>query len=117
MLDTLAEQEINAAMSRLGSGLTVDTVPDHQTQADFDRRVLGRMMLIDNIYDFYQGFAFFQIVETRGGNNAGQRATYLGIDVADYNLIDARFVNADSASFFVDTDKTSIWDELPEVFY
>lgn len=116
ILAQLAEQEIQAAVSRAERGLTIDTVPNHQTQAEFDRRVLGRLMLIDNIYTFQNAAPFFLAVKNRGGNNNGQRANYLGITVADYNLIDARFTNAESASFFVSTDKNSIWDELPDVF-
>jgi len=116
ILASLAEQEIQAALSRMESGLTIDVVPDHQAQPEFDRKVLGRLMLLDNIYSFYNAYPFFQTVENRGGNNNGQRSTYLGIDVVDYNLIDARFTNADSASFFVNTDNDSVWNKLPESF-
>ena len=51
----------------------------NDTQADFDRRALGRNMMISDIDEFHATQSFFQAVAVRGGNNANARAAYLGV--------------------------------------
>jgi len=93
-----------------------DKVPEHQTQADFDRRVLGRIMLIDDAHAIYAAYPMFQAVEGRGGANANQRASYLGISSSEYGLIAVRFNNVPGVAWFLEDEKNQIWNELPEVF-
>lgn len=114
--DDLANIEIQQAINNTTVGLNPDKVPDHQTQPDFDRRVLGRMMLIINSHVFYAAYPMFQAVELRGGANANQRAVYLGITTVDYNLIASRFNNVSGVAWFLNDEKNQIWDKLPEDF-
>lgn len=116
ILNHLANQEIQAAIARAEQGLSVDAIPDHQTQAEFDRRVLGRMMLIGDAHTFHNAYSFLQAVELRGGANANQRASYLSVSTADYNLIDTRFGNVNGVAWFLADEKNQIWSELPEAF-
>jgi len=111
ILNQLAEQEIQAALSRIESGLPVN-VPDHQAQADFDRRVLGRMMLLDS-YPFYQGYTLYQRVRGEG-NTTAQRATYLGITNDQWLEIETRFSTIEA--WDIELEKVQQWVELPESF-
>ena len=115
--DNQANQEITDAIQQAYMGFNPDKVPsDYQTQADFDRRVLGRMMMVEDAHAVRAAYQMFQAMELRGGANANQRASYLGVDVADYNLIDDRFSNVNGVSWFLDDEKNQIWTELPEGF-
>lgn len=86
------------------------------TQADFDRRALGRAMLLTDTDDFYFYLPLFKAMELRGGANANQRAAYLGIDRAIYDQIAARFNDVEGIAFFLDNYKSQIWDEIPPGF-
>lgn len=94
-----------------------DKVPAwNDTQAEYDRRSLGRAMLIDDVDDFYAYLPLFKAMESRGGANAGQRASYLGVLSTDYNLMANRFGDVEGVAFFLDDRKGQIWDELPPEF-
>ncbi len=108
--------EVEAAISRAYDEINPDIVPAYQTQAEFDRRVLGRMMLITNANVFYAAYPMFQSMQSRGGANANQRAVYLGITLSDYKLIETRFNNVNGVAFFLTDQKNQIFDELPEIF-
>ena len=121
--DYLAEQEIITALNQAeGLYLNPDKVPpDHQPgateeeqQANFDRRVLTRVMLLIDAHAVYAAYPMFQAMELRGGANANQRATYLGIDIAIYNQIDDRFSNVNGVGWFLADEKNQVWSELPE---
>lgn len=115
--DILASQEIQAALSRADRGLNPDKVPsDQQTQPEFDRRVLGRMMLIDSAHIFHNAYVMFLTVNARGGNNANQISTYLGISTANYNRIAERFDSVNLSADFLADERLQIWDELPDEF-
>lgn len=113
---TLAEVEAQEAVALAGAGNNPAKIPDHQTQGEFDRRVLGQIMLIDDAHTVLAAYPMFQAMELRGGANANQRAVYLGIDNATYDLIDTRFSNVNGVVWFLADEKSQIWDELPEVF-
>ncbi len=68
----------------------------NNTQADYDRRSLGRAMTILDVDDFISYLALFQAMESRSGANAGQRAATLGVSTANYNQMDSRFSNTDA---------------------
>lgn len=117
ILDQLADKEIMDAVKKAELGLNPDKVSDHQTQAEFDRRVLGNIMTILDAHTVYAAYPFFQAVESRGGANAGQRATYLGIDSGTYSLIATRFNDVSGIAFFLNDAKSQVWDGLPEGYY
>jgi len=114
--DSLYERELQGAISQAERGLNPDRVPDHQAQIEFDRRLLGRLMLILDAHTFYAALPFFQAVEGRGGANANQRAAYLGTDRPTYDLIADRFGDVQGIAFFLDNAKGQVWDELPAGF-
>ena len=115
--DQRALEEVMEAISLAWDRQNPDRIPDHQTQAEFDRRVLGQMMLVDDAHAVLAAYPMFQAVELRGGANANQRADYLGMDVATYNLIDDRFSNVNGVAWFLTDEKNQLWDELPEGYY
>ena len=110
------DTEIADALSSAKNDTNPDRVPVYQTQAEFDRRLLGELMLVTNVHTFHTALPFFQAVEGRGGANAGQRATYLGVTTGNYNLIAARFGDDQGVAFFLDNVKGQIWDIIPEEF-
>ncbi len=117
VLDLLARREIREAISQAENGNNPDKVPNHQTQAEFDRRLLGELMTVLDAHTFYAALPFFQAVESRGGANANQRASYLGIDRPTYDLIANRFGDVQGVAFFLDNAKGQVWEELPDGYY
>ena len=116
VLDEMARREVGYGIGLTSAEISPDITVEHQDQADYDRRVLGRMMMVVNINYFLAAYAFFQAVELRGGANAIQRAAYLGITATEYGEIDDRFSNVSGVAWFVEDEKNMIWQELPEVF-
>lgn len=114
--EQLAEQEVNDAVAQAELGNNPDKVAEHQPQADFDRRVLGRMMLFTDVHTFYAAYPMFQAVESRGGANKNQRASYLGISTSQYDLIANRFNNVSGVAWFLNDEKNQVWSELPSEF-
>ena len=91
-----------------------DKVSIYSTQADFDRRLLGLVMTIENAAVFIVSIPFFQAMEIRGGANANQRAAYLGVTSGDYTLVDSRFGDVQGVQFFLDDEKNNVWPDVPE---
>ena len=114
VLDEMEQREVSYGVSLTNQGVSPDITVEHQPQADYDRRVLGRLMIESNIHYFLAGYSFFQAVELRGGANANQRAVYLGITSVEYSEIDSRFSNVNGVAWFVQDEKDMIWPELPE---
>jgi hypothetical protein len=112
----LASDEIREAIDEAIVGNNPDKVSEYQPQSDFDRRVLGQAMLLADAHTVHAVYPMFQAVESRGGANAGQRATYLGLARAHYDLIAARFNNVNGVAWFLNDEKNQIWLELPEGF-
>lgn len=82
------------------------------TQADYDRLSLGRAMVITDVDDFYAYLPLFKAMESRGGANANQRASYLGVSTANYNLMADRFGDVEGIAFFLDNANGQIWDDV-----
>lgn len=110
----LAEEEVNTAIDELYKGNSPDKVAEEQSQADFDRRVLGRIMGIADAHLVLLAYPFFLAVQTRGGANNSQRATYLGVPSDEYNLVDSRFSNVNGISWFLTDEKNQIWNKVLE---
>jgi hypothetical protein len=88
----------------------------NDTQADYDRRSLGRAMLIRDVESFYEYLPLWLAMEGRSGSNAVQRSATLGIDKAIYDLMADRFGDVQGIAFFLDNAKGQIWEELPAGF-
>ena len=110
----LADNEIAEAIGGTEQGVNPEKVPDHQSQADYDRRVLGYMMTVEDAHSFLVAYPMFQAMEIRGGANAGQRATYLGVNGTEYGELDDRFGNVNGVSWFLADEKEQIWDSVPD---
>ena len=106
----LADAEITEQVSAAERWENPDKVAEHQSQADFDRRLLGRLMTFLDAHVVLAGLPFFQAMELRAGANAGQRATYLGVTTDDYTLVDNRFGDVQGIQFFLDDDKSQVWN-------
>jgi len=109
-----ADQEIGEAMEKANREENPDKVAEYQPQADFDRRVLGRCTMLRDVHQFYATLPMWTAMEGRGGSNANQRASYLGITRELYDPMDDRYGEVQGIAFFLDNDST--WPELPEEF-
>jgi hypothetical protein len=105
-----ADAEIGEQLAVAEQWINPDKVAVYQSQSDFDRRLLGRLMTQVDVHTFSAGLPFFQAVEGRGGANANQRATYLGVTSGDYTLVDNRFGDSQGAQSFIADEKNNVWE-------
>ena len=109
-----ADREISEQLGVAERWINPDKVPVYQSQADFDRRLLGRLMTQWDVHTFSAGLPFFQAMELRGGANAGQRAAYLGVTTGEYTEVDNRFGDSQGVQFFIDDEKNNVWNSVRE---
>ena len=102
-----------ASLADIETGSGADIVAEYQSQADYDRRALGKAMIGTDIDEFHQVLPLYLAMTARGGNNAGQRAAYLGVPTAQYNSMAVRFNDDQGAASFIDDAKGQVWDEIP----
>jgi hypothetical protein len=88
----------------------------NDTQADYDRRALGKAMLISDVDEFISYQPLFQAMESRSGNNAVQRAATLGVSTANYTLMQSRFNDAVGIAGGVANMNSKLWEVVPEEF-
>lgn len=89
-----------------------DKVPDYaDAQADYDRKALGYAMTLESTDEFYTYLPLFLAVQSRGGANASQRAAYLGVSLANYNAMAARFNDVQGIEFFLVDAKDQVWTD------
>ena len=119
-LSLIPQIEHDAAIREIDTQFTIaenfqnpDKTAEYQQQADFDRRLLARMMQTPDVHVFYAGYPFFQAVESRGGANANQRATYLGVTSGEYGLVEDRYNNVNGVAWFLTDEKNQVWEEIP----
>lgn len=107
----LAEHEVNGYVAQ-AEALSPSFDPNFATQwnevNDFDRRVLGYLMTypVDQI-EYTLGF--WAATQSRGGANTGQRATFLGVPRAEYELVEDRYGLVQGLTTSLQTDRASIW--------
>lgn len=109
---TLAEIEKQQGIDLLESGQSPDIVAQHQTQAGYDRRILGYAMTISG-HLMYNAYPLYVRVRDAHANR-NQRADYLNIPVNEWDQIATRFDNSAGVSWFFDDEKSQTWVELPE---
>jgi hypothetical protein len=113
-----ARKEVITAIGHATDGGNVDITPTHQSQADFDRRVLGEAMKEPDLITFWNTYnSFWGPVQIRGGNNKPQRAAYLGVDTQTYDEIDKRFNDMAGITTLITDEKGRVWDELPDGYW
>ena len=107
----LADKHLQA---RKKADIASDDLPTlwSDSQADYDRRSLGFAMTIESTDLFYTYLPLFKAMETRGGANANQRSSYLGVARAEYDLMSDRFGDVEGIAFFLDDAKGQVWDEV-----
>jgi len=105
-----AQVEISEALGVASRLENPDKVAVYQSQAEFDRRLCGRLMTLEDAHAFLAALPFWQAVEARGGANANQRAIYLGVPRSEYDLVAIRFGDVQGAAVFLNDDKGHIWD-------
>ncbi len=88
----------------------------YQDQADYDRRALGRAMLLDRIVEFRKFLPLFLAMEIRGGSTPAERAAYLGIALPVYRQIATRFRDVEGILPALNDIRADAWDELPGGF-
>lgn len=98
------------------ASLGADIVAEYQAQNNYDRRALGKAMVLTDVDEFYAVLPLFKAMEARGGANKNQRAAYLGVSGANYTLMEDRFNDVEGIAFFLDNAKGQIWEEIPQEF-
>lgn len=94
-----------------------DIVPAwNDTQADYDRRSLGRANVIRDVDDFISYLPLYQAMTARSGNNDGQRAATLGVSAENYNQMASRFNTAVGIQGGIATMNADVFETLPEEF-
>ncbi|MCP3672731.1 MAG: hypothetical protein GY814_20375 [Gammaproteobacteria bacterium] len=93
-----------------------EKICEYQSQADYDRRALGRAMLLTDINDFFDTIPLWDAVDVRGGSSPGQKAAYLGVSKPDVISIGKRYRECKSNSGFINDRKGYVWDEMPPEF-
>lgn len=122
ILSRLADKEIQQAISDAERNITntpkipIARLPEHQTQVEFDRRLLGRTMQIFDLEVFVEFYTWFQGTIEAYGPNAVQRAANLGVQLADYSLIENKYNEIAAIRVQVANQRTQIWDDLPAEF-
>lgn len=112
----LAHHEIQEALLEARLGRNPDKVPpDHQTQQEFDRRLLAELMQLDdaNVLLICLDFWRAHIVPTRSGNNVNARADALGVPRAEYAEVDARFNDMIGVEGGINNVKNQTWGDIP----
>lgn len=112
----LALEEIQEAIDRAEDGQNPDKVPpDHQTQADFDRRLLAALMQVDNISTLLAAMPFWTAFQAaaRSGNNNNARAAYLGVTFQEYQEVNGRMGAMQGIEGGANNVKARTWDGLP----
>lgn len=116
--EDLAQQEIDAAVSEAVAGNNPDKVPVHQTQIEFDRRLIGRLMVIDqvDIDARLSALPFWIAQEGRNGNNNNARADTLGVPRTEYSDTDNVFGDLQGIQGGVNSINAKLWDEVLEAW-
>ena len=105
-----------ASLADIEAGSGLDIVAEYQDQPDYDRRALGKAMIGDDIEEFHATLPLFKAMESRGGANANQRATYLSVIRADYDLMANRYGDDEGVAFFIEDHKNQVWEVIPVEF-
>ena len=110
-------QEMNEAYNKADNRLNPDKVPsEHNAQVDFDRKLLGYTMTLEDPHKMNACLPFWQAVQPRNGANRNQRITNLGVPAAEYDEIADRFNAYAGVAVFLSNDLDAIWPEVKEAW-
>ena len=95
--------------------------PDYQPGATpqeqgyaLSRRVLGLVMVIEDIDILREGYEFFLAHRLRDGGNKNARADNLGVSRPSYSDVDAHLNDVAGIISFVDDKKGRVWDSVED---
>ena len=106
----LPDLEANAEVERAKRGDGVYS-PDHQTEAEFDRKTLAGLMQIIDSLEFVSTLQWFRDFEVRGGPNRNARVNYLGVPTAEYVEVETRYNQITGLEAGLEADATRVWGE------
>jgi len=113
----LASNELSEAYNKIENRENPDKAPpDHNTQVDFDRKVLGYIMTVQDPHRVNACLPFWQAVQPRNGNNRAQRIANLGVPDTEYDEVAARMDDYFGVSTFLSDDLVAIWPEVKEAW-
>ena len=113
----LPEREIAAQLNVAAVGDNPDKVPpDYQTQTDFDRRLIGQLMVEADIDTLIAALDFWTAQELRNGNNNNARADNLGVPRPEYIEADGRFGDAQGVAGGVESVNAQVWDRIKDAW-
>ena len=106
-------QEYSEAISKIDNRQNPDKAPtDHLAQVDFDRKVMGYMMTVEDPHKLNACLPFWQAVQPRNGNNRAQRISNLGVPADEYDEIADRMNLYFGVATFLSDDLAAIWPEV-----
>jgi len=110
-------QEYGEAINKIDNRENPDKAPtDHLAQVDFDRKVLGYMMTVEDPHKLNACLPFWQAVQPRNGNNRAQRIANLGVPDTEYDEIADRMIAYFGAATFLSDDLAAIWPQVKEAW-
>ncbi len=111
---TLWEGEIAQALRKAREGENPDKVPpDHQTQAEFDRRLLAELMQNRDIRTLHSAVPFWEAHQSRSGNNNNARSQTLGVPFAEYQDVADRMGDMQGVVGGVNNVFSKTWGDIP----
>lgn len=109
-----ARDEIQRRLNRAGRLRNPELTAAHQPQNDFDRRLLGLLMLETDVQIIRASIPFYDAVVVRGGSTSAERAAYLEVSTNRWNRIRNRFNTIKSIETELKSDDP--WEDLPRQF-
>ena len=114
----LAENEVSSFIAICDQGAQAEVTPQHQTQPDYDRRVLGYAMMVQDLVHFWNIYdSIWTPFQQRAGSNKPQRAAYIGVDTQTYDEIDKRMNDMAGISVLILDEKGRMWQDLPDGYW
>jgi len=107
----LGEQEFIAATDLIDHYQNPDTITTYLSQVDFDRRLLGYIMTVQDCHKVNACLPFWQAVQPRNGSNATERAATLGVSESEYDQVAARMNDYFGVSTFLSDDIAAVWPD------
>jgi hypothetical protein len=115
--ESLQGQEMGEAYEKAENRQNPDLVPSvYNPQVDFDRKLLGYVMTIEDPHKLNACLPFWQAVQPRNGNNRAQRIANLGVPDTEYDEVAARFNDYFGVATFLSNDLSAIWPEVKEAW-
>jgi len=111
------DQEYSEAINKIDNRENPDKAPtDHLAQVDFDRKVLGYMMTVQDPHKLNACLPFWQAVQPRNGASKAARIANLAVPETEYDELEARMNLYFGVATFLSDDLAAIWPEVKEAW-